>query len=108
MGSRASPSECAIQLGHGPHAHFLRCLPETSRLRAPTRLPMRVDIKTAAAIGQVQPGTIRKWVQRGHIAEYDGEYETTEILLWLEQTRNDGKAYGGLMSAHTQYQHRRD
>lgn len=72
---------------------------------------MRVDLDTAAAIGECDKGTIHKWVQRGHINRYrdgdpDGEYETTELLLWAEQ-RDANKARGGMVAANANYRRRR-
>jgi hypothetical protein len=46
---------------------------------------MIVPLGTAAAIAEVQPGTIRQWAHRGHIADHEGGYDTLEILLWLDQ-----------------------
>lgn len=52
----------------------------------------RVPLGTAAAIGEVDKATIRQWVYRGHINRYqdgdpNGEYESTEVFLWVEQIR---------------------
>lgn len=67
---------------------------------------MRVSLDIAAAIGQVDKATIAKWVQRGHIGRYDGEYETMEILLWIEQ-RDTNKAVAGAVAANANYRRRR-
>lgn len=69
---------------------------------------VRVNLRTAAAVGEVQEGTVRKWVQRGHIGCYDGEYETTEILLWVEQTRKTDQVIGAMKTAHGHHQRRTD
>lgn len=71
---------------------------------------MRCDLATAAAVGQVSRDTIRKWVERGHINRYDdgdpdGPYETTEVLLWVDQ-RNPVNAVAGMLAAHERYQER--
>ncbi len=71
---------------------------------------MRCDLRTAAAIGGVQPKTVHAWVRLGHIGRYDdddpdGPFETTEILLWVEQ-RNPAQAAAGMISAHERYQER--
>jgi hypothetical protein len=72
---------------------------------------MRVDLDTAAAIGECDKGTIHKWVQRGHINRYrdgdpDGEYETMELLHWVEH-RNVGMAIRGMVAANANYRRRR-
>lgn len=65
---------------------------------------MRVPLATAAAIGGVKPGTVLKWVTRGHIGRYPddgtGEFETSEILLWLDQTRDVGKVISAMHRQH--------
>lgn len=72
---------------------------------------MRVPLATAAAIGEVDVNTIRQWARRGHIGRYrdgdpDGEYETTELLLWLEQ-RDTNKARAGKVAAGANYNRQR-
>jgi hypothetical protein len=66
----------------------------------------RVDLSQACSIAQVKPGTIRQWVNRGVVVRYPDGYDVYELLLWLDQTRNDGKAAGAAMAAHVQYQER--
>lgn len=66
---------------------------------------MRVPLDTAAAIGQVEKATIRKWVERGHIGRYcdgdpGGEYETYEILHWVEQVRQPGPVISAMHKQH--------
>jgi hypothetical protein len=58
---------------------------------------MRVDLDTAASIGEVDKATIRQWVHRGHIGRYDdgdpnGPYETYEILHWVQQVKSRDEA----------------
>lgn len=70
---------------------------------------MRVPLDTAAAIGEVSRNTVLQWVSRGHINRYrdgdpEGEFETTEILLWLEQNRSTNRAVAGKLTAHRRYQ----
>jgi hypothetical protein len=68
---------------------------------------MIVPLDTAAAIAGVKPATIKKWVQRGHINDYPGGYETAEILHWIDQ-RSIGRAVHAIGVAHRRYQAARD
>lgn len=65
----------------------------------------RVPLGTAAAIGEVDKATIRQWVYRGHINRYqdgdpNGEYESNEIHLWLEQIRKPGPVISAMHRQH--------
>ena len=72
---------------------------------------MRVDLFFVVFIVGVPKDTIHKWVKRGHINRYrdgdpDGEFESTEILHWMDH-RKVNKARSAMMAAHSNYQRRR-
>jgi len=66
----------------------------------------RVNLSQACSIAEVKPGTIRQWVNRGLVVRYPDGYDVHELLLWLDQTRDEGKAQGGMVAAHVRYQER--
>ena len=45
----------------------------------------RVPLSDAATICGVKPPTIRAWAREGRVVKYEDGYDTTELLLWLEQ-----------------------
>lgn len=51
--------------------------------------PVRLPLELAAFAAGVQPGTVRKWVRRGHIPEpVDGLFDMVAIADWVESGRD--------------------
>ena len=45
-----------------------------------------LTVEAAAAVAKVQPGTIRKWLSRGHITKNRrGLIDQAELLAWWEK-----------------------
>lgn len=55
-------------------------------------MPSRVPAHLAAYAADVQPATLRTWVNRGHISppDHDG-YDLGEITAWIDR-RNPARA----------------
>jgi hypothetical protein len=43
-----------------------------------------VPLAVAANVAEVQPATIRKWVERGIITRHPDGYDLTELLHWID------------------------
>lgn len=63
---------------------------------------MRALPAVAAYAANVQVGTLRQWVRRGHISQPDphGCYDLTEILAWSEK-RSHRHAVSARHQRHT-------
>lgn len=64
-------------------------------------------IHLCVTVGGVKPGTARVWISRGIITRHPDGFDPDEILQWLEQTRDIGKAVGAAVAAHNRYTTRR-
>lgn len=53
----------------------------------------RIDLELAAAICQVKPGTIRRWVNDGRIHRYHDGYDYDELIA-----ARDSRSLDALMS----------
>lgn len=63
--------------------------------------PLLATPAVAAYAAEVQPGTLRQWVARGHIpAPVNGLYDLTAILAWTEQ-RSHRHAVSARHQRHT-------
>jgi hypothetical protein len=51
--------------------------------------PILVPLAVAANVAEVQPATIRKWVERGIITRHPDGYDLTELLHWIDTRRPD-------------------
>jgi predicted site-specific integrase-resolvase len=45
----------------------------------------RVPLNDAATICGVKSATIRAWAREGRVVKYPDGFDTTELLLWIEQ-----------------------
>jgi len=68
---------------------------------------IRVTTTHAANIADVKPATIRQWLVRGHLTRYPDGVDVDELMHWVDTIRNDGKARGAILAAHTRHQTRR-
>jgi hypothetical protein len=66
-----------------------------------------VPLAVAAIVAEVQPATIRKWVERGIITRHPDGYDLTELLHWIDTIRDTDKARGAVVASHVRYQTRR-